>query len=197
MALVYNTQQRPLILGEYGRNIQQMVDYCVTIPDREERNYCARSIIRIMGNIVPQLRDTPDYAHKLWDHLAAMSEYKLDIDWPYEGLGQRPETTQPKKVEYGANKIKVCHYGKLIEQMIDAACRYPEGEERDKLIGLLANHMKKTMLSVNKDGVDNEKITDDLRWMSGGVIDLDPSTYALHEFKEAPVSSANKRSKKK
>lgn len=197
MALVYNTQQRPLILGEYGRNIQQMVDYCVTIPDREERNYCARSIIRIMGNIVPQLRDTPDYAHKLWDHLAAMSEYKLDIDWPYEGLAQCPEVKPPKKVEYGANKIKVRHYGKLIEQMIDAACKYPDGEERDKLIALIANHMKKTMLSVNKDGVDNEKITDDLRWMSDGVIDLDPSTYSLHEFKEAPVASSNKRSKKK
>ena len=106
MSLQYNTQKEKLILPEYGRNIQQMVDYCVTIPDREERTRCAYTIIQIMGNLFPQIRDSDDYKHKLWDHLAIMSDFKLDIDFPYEVVKKENLESKPQKVEYKLDHIK-------------------------------------------------------------------------------------------
>lgn len=199
MDLKYNSQQEKLVLPEYGRNVQQMVDYCMTIADREERTRCAYTIVQIMGNLFPQLRDTDDFKHKLWDHLAIMSNFKLDIDFPYEVIKQENLKTQPKQINYKLEPIKLRHYGKIMERMIDAACEYPEGEEKDVLISLIANHMKKLIFSINKDGVEDEKILKDLYMYSKGKINLDPETYHLHEFKEAPVQSANtsKKSKKK
>lgn len=199
MDLKYNSQQEKLVLPEYGRNVQQMVDYCMTISDREERTRCAYTIVQIMGNLFPQLRDTDDFKHKLWDHLAIMSNFKLDIDFPYEVIKQENLKTQPKQINYKLEPIKLRHYGKIMERMIDAACEYPEGEEKDVLISLIANHMKKLIFSINKDGVEDEKILKDLYMYSKGKINLDPETYHLHEFKEAPVPSANtsKKSKKK
>lgn len=196
----YNSQQKKLVLPEYGRNVQQMVDYCVEIPDREERTRCAYTIVQIMGNLFPQLRDTEDYKHKLWDHLAIMSDFKLDIDFPYDNIIKKENlVTKPEKVKYELEPIKYRHYGKIIERMIEAACEYPEGEEKDNLISLIANHMKKLIFSINKDGVEDEKILNDLYHYSNGRINLDPATYKLHEFKEAPVATPApaKKSKKK
>lgn len=197
--MTYNSQQKKLTLPEYGRNVQQMVDYCLTIEDRAERTRCAKTIVQIMGNLVPQLRDNPEYKHKLWDHLAIMADFKLDIDYPYEKVDKDTLGTRPEPVGYKLEPIMMRHYGKIIEQMIDAACEYPDGEEKDALISLIANHMKKLMVSLNKDGVEDDKILNDLRIYSKGKIDLDPATYVLHEFKEAPVSTGNtsKKAKKK
>lgn len=194
--LKYNTQQKKLILPEYGRNIQQMVDHCLTIEDREERTRCAYSIINTMGNLFPNLRDVEDFKHKLWDHLAIMSDFKLDIDYPCDIVRPESLNTLPEKVGYKLSPIKYRHYGKSIELMITKASAMEMGEERDALILLIANHMKKLMLSVNSDGVDDAKILKDLRDYSHGAINLDPDTYHLHEFKEAP-SQQNKRKKKK
>ena len=116
--LTYNTQLKKLVLPEYGRNIQQMVDHCLTIEDREERTACAYSIINSMGNLFPQLRDVDDFKHKLWDHLAIMSDFKLDIDYPCDII--RPENleTRPDRIDYQLSPIKMRHYGKSIELMI-------------------------------------------------------------------------------
>ncbi len=199
MDLKYNSQQEKLVLPEYGRNVQQMVDYCVTIPDKEERTRCAYTIVQIMGNLFPQLRDTEDFKHKLWDHLAIMSDFKLDIDFPYDIIKKENLITSPEPVKYKLEPIMFRHYGKIIERMIDAACEYPEGEKKDALISLIANHMKKLIFSINKDGVEDEKILKDLYIYSKGRIKLDAETYRLHEFKEAPAQTANtpKKSKKK
>lgn len=199
MDLKYNSQQEKLVLPEYGRNVQQMVDYCVTIPDKEERTRCAYTIVQIMGNLFPQLRDTEDFKHKLWDHLAIMSDFKLDIDFPYDIIKKENLITSPEPVKYKLEPIMFRHYGKIIERMIDAACEYPEGEEKDALISLIANHMKKLIFSINKDGVEDEKILKDLYIYSKGRIKLDAETYRLHEFKEAPAQTSNtpKKSKKK
>lgn len=197
MNLGYNTQKEKLILPEYGRNVQQMVDYCVTIPDREERTRCAYTIVQIMGNLFPQIRDSDDYKHKLWDHLAIMSDFKLDIDFPYEVVKKENLLSKPEKVEYKLDHIKYRHYGKLIEQMIAEACKYPEGAERDALVSLIANHMKKQIFSINKEGVDDEKILKDLYHYSHGKINLDAATYKLREFKEAPAAAPAASSKKK
>ncbi len=172
--LSYNTQKRRLILPEYGRNIQQMVDHCLTIVDRDERNRCARSIITAMGSLFPEMRDSDDSRHKLWDHLAIMSEFNLDIDYPYpviqaDSLESRPDALEPR-----SNFIRLRHYGSLVERMIDYAAAMPEGPERDELIRLLANHMKKLQLAVNKDGVDDLKIFKNIEMYSHGAIRLNP-----------------------
>lgn len=193
----YNSDRSQLALPEYGRNIQQMVDHCVTIEDREERTRCAYSIVQVMGNIVPQLRDEADSKHILWDHLAIMSDFKLDIDYPYEIINAANLGVKPEPIPYQTENLKHRHYGKIMVDMIRQACTYPEGEERDSLVMLIANHMKKVLLSISKDGVDDQRIFNDLREISDGKIDLDVNTCQLHEFKEAPVATAGKKSKKK
>ena len=196
--LEYSNQKGKLILPEYGRNIQQMVEHCTTIEDREERNRCANTIITSMGNLFPQLRDAPDYKHKLWDHLAIMSNFTLDIDFPYEVLKQENLYTTPQKVAYHLEPIRFRHYGKIIEQMILRACEYPEGEERDALILLIANHMKKLIYGINKEDVEDEKIFNDLYQYSRGKIHLNPETHKLHVFKEVPTTQpTNKKNSKK
>ncbi|MBR1964468.1 MAG: DUF4290 domain-containing protein [Muribaculaceae bacterium] len=195
--LTYNTQLKKLVLPEYGRNIQQMVDHCLTIEDKEERTRCAYSIINTMGNLFPNLRDIEDFKHKLWDHLAIMSDFKLDIDYPCDVIKPESLNSFPEKVDYYTSPIKYRHYGRSIELMIAKASSMPEGEERDALILLIANHMKKLMLSVNSEGVDDTKILKDLRELSHGAINLNPENYHLHEFKEAPQQTSNKRKKKK
>lgn len=195
--LTYNTQLKKLVLPEYGRNIQQMVDHCLTIEDKEERTRCAYSIINTMGNLFPNLRDIEDFKHKLWDHLAIMSDFKLDIDYPCDVIKPESLNSFPEKVDYYTSPIKYRHYGRSIELMIAKASSMPEGEERDALILLVANHMKKLMLSVNSEGVDDAKILKDLRELSHGAINLNPENYHLHEFKEAPQQTSNKRKKKK
>lgn len=180
----YNTQQKKLIMPEYGRNVQQMIDHCVSIEDREERTRCANTIINIMGNLFPHLRDVDDFKHKLWDHLAIMSDFKLDIDYPYEIIRKENLRTKPDRVPYTLTPIRYRHYGKTLEPMIKKCEDYPDGPERDQLISLLANHMKKSFLTWNKEVVDDDKIFKDLREYSRGRIDLSPETFRLKESKE-------------
>lgn len=197
--LEYSNQKKQLILPEYGRNIQQMVEHCTTIENREERNRCANTIIQSMGNLFPQLRDNPEFTHKLWDHLAIMSNFTLDIDYPYEVIQEENLHTRPESVPYHLETITFRHYGKIIEQMIHRASEYPEGEEREALILLIANHMKKLIFGINKEEVDDEKIFNDLEFYSKGKIKLSADTHKLHIFKDTPSSQNNskKSSKKK
>lgn len=180
----YNTQQKKMIMPEYGRNVQQMIDHCVSIEDREERTRCANTIINIMGNLFPHLRDVDDFKHKLWDHLAIMSDFKLDIDYPYEIIRKENLRTKPDRIPYTLTPIRYRHYGKTLERMIKKCEDYPDGPERDQLISLLANHMKKSFLTWNKEVVDDDKIFKDLREYSHGRIDLSPETFRLKESKE-------------
>ena len=180
----YNTQQKKLIMPEYGRNVQQMIDHCVSIEDREERTRCANTIINIMGNLFPHLRDVDDFKHKLWDHLAIMSDFKLDIDYPYEIIRKENLRTKPDRIPYTLTPIRYRHYGKTLERMIKKCEDYPDGPERDQLISLLANHMKKSFLTWNKEVVDDDKIFKDLREYSHGRIDISPETFRLKESKE-------------
>ena len=195
--LDYNTQLKKLALPEYGRNIQQMVDHCCSISDKEERTRCAYTIIRSMGNLFPQLRDEADYKHKLWDHLDIMSDFKLDIDYPCEIVKEENLESKPESLSYHLENIKFRHYGKTIERMIARACEYPDGEEKDALVMLLANHMKKLMLAVNKDGVEDEKIFKDLSILSHGAIRVAPDELKLHEFKVIAAPATGKKKKKK
>ena len=194
----YNTQLEKLILPEYGRNIQNMVDYCVTIADREERTACAYAIVNTMGNLFPELRDMADYKHILWDHLAIMSGFKLDIDYPCEVVQQEKLSSRPDTVAYSTpDHIHFRQYGKIVQAMIDEACKMEEGEKRDALEYMIANFMKKCYITYNKDSVDDQKIFDDQTWLSQGQIRLQNKGITLEDYKAPVATSTSKKKKKK
>jgi hypothetical protein len=162
----YNTSRKKLALPEYGRNVHNMVELLLDMEDRDRRNLAAQALIDVMGNLNPYLRDVPDFKHKLWDHLAIMADFKLDIDYPYSPPSRDILTERPHKVPYCQRDIKYRHYGHTMELMIRKALEFEEGKEKDILVSQLANHMKKSYLTWNKDSVEDEKILDDLAIMS-------------------------------
>jgi hypothetical protein len=190
----YPTLEGKLIMPEYGRNIQQMVAHALTIEDREERTRCVQTIINIMGNMFPYLRDVNDFKHKLWDHVAIMSDFKLDIDFPYEILQEENLYTRPETIPYKKSRIRYMHYGRTLEEMIEIISKYPEGEDKNELIRLVANQMKKCFLTWNKEVVDDKKIFDDLRELSHGHIDVSPDFLRLVESRD--VLNGNNRKNK-
>jgi hypothetical protein len=192
----YNTQEKRMTLPEYGRNIQNMVDYCVSISDRKERTRCANTIINIMGNMFPHLRDVNDFKHILWDHLAIISDFALDIDYPYEVIKREDLYNKPTKLPYSQGKIDYRHYGKNIEIMIEKATEYEDGEMKNILINMLANHMKKSFFKWNKEAVDDQKIFKDMGNLSGGKIILSEDSHKLAEAKDI-LSKKNKNAVKK
>ena len=177
----YNTEEKKLVMPEYGRNIQNMVDYCVAIQDREERKRCADSIINIMGNMFPHLRDVNDFKHILWDHLAIMADFKLDIDYPYEIIRKEDLYSRPPRLPYNNQRIRYRHYGKTLEKMIQKATEF---EPKDQLVKLLATQMKKSFLTWNKESVDDRKIFKDLDELSEGQIVLDEEVHKLAESRD-------------
>ena len=178
--LEYNTQKEKLVLPEYGRNVQQMVDHCMTIEDREERNRCATAIVDIMRNLFSHQRDMEDFNKMLWNQLAIMSDFRLDID-------------------YKLQPLRIRHYGKNIEQLIDIASSMPEGEEKLALSLMIAHHMKKLLYQNNPEGVDDEKVLKDLAHFSHGQIVLDSATTHLRDYKDmfaTPVAQSKKKKRK-
>jgi hypothetical protein len=180
----YNTQRKHLVLPEYGRHIQQMVDQLLEVEDREERNKTAKAIIAVMGNMNPHLRDINDFKHKLWDHLHIMANFNLDIDSPYP----KPEASviyeKPKQVPYPSHPIKYKHYGRSISLMIEQAIEMEEGEQKDALTSLIANHMKKSYLIWNKDSVSDEDIIRDMAELSNGKLTL-ATGFKFNQVKES------------
>ena len=168
----YNTQRKKMELPEYGRSVQNMVDHALTIEDREERQRCANTIISIMGGMFPHLRDVPDFRRKLWDHLAIMAAFKLDIDYPFEVVKPEELAVKPERVAYSNGPIRYRHYGRFLESMIKKLSEMEEGEEKQALLQLLAVQMKKNLNNWNKEGIEDQKIVDDLREYTNGVIDL-------------------------
>ena len=192
----YNTEREKMAIPEYGRNIHKMVKHISTIEDKEERNKAARTIISIMGNMNPHLRDINDFKHKLWDHLAIISDFKLDIDSPYEPPAKETLAEKPKIVPYNNYPIRWKHYGRLLEQMINAATEMEEGEKKEMLVHLIANHMKKSFLIWNRNQVTDEIIYHDLKELSGGLIDRG-SEMRLSESKEILSRTKKKKAPRK
>ena len=192
----YNSQRTKMVLPEYGRNIQKMVEYTIKLEDRDERNKAARSIISIMGNLNPHLRDVSDFKHKLWDHLAIMSDFKLDIDSPYETPVPEILFEKPKPVPYKNQKIRYKHYGKIIELLIAEAIKIEDGEEKDALVRLIANHMKKCYLTWNREVVTDESIFADLKTLSEGKIII-PEDMKLSESRDILSKGKKKRPQRK
>ena len=189
----YNTQEKLLVLPEYGRNIQNMVDYAVTIKDRTERQKCAESIINIMGNLFPYLRDVNDFRHKLWDHLAIMSDFSLDIDYPCKIIKKENLYSRPESIPYKSGQIMYRHYGRTLEQMIQKLEVFKDGQEKEVLTSLLANHMKKSFLTWNKEVVDDPKIFKDLDELSRGKVKIDRDYLKLRESRDILYRKNKKR----
>jgi hypothetical protein len=170
--LEYNTERPHLIIPEYGRHFQKMVDHAVSIEDPVERNNVANSIISVMGNLQPHLRDVPDFQHKLWDQLFIMSDFKLDVESPFPITTKEQLQERPDALEYPQNFPKYRFYGNNIKRMIDVAVEWEKGDKRSGLEYAIANHMKKCYLNWNKDVVDDSAIFKHLFELSNGAIDL-------------------------
>lgn len=195
--LSYNTRRPQLRLPEYGRNIQQMVDHCITIPDRDERTRCAYTIVGVMKTLLPQTGDADEYMHKLWDHLAIMSNFALDIDYPIEIIAPDNLQSRPEHIDSHPSFIRHRHYGKGVEKLIDAAIAMEPGEERDTLVILIANQMKKLRLAINPESTDDQKILKELAEMSHGNLRLDPATTHLHDYSIADLPQSGKKKRKR
>jgi hypothetical protein len=168
----YNTQRKRMALPEYGRNVQKMVDHIKTIQDREERNRAAKTIIQIMGNLNPQIRDVGDFRHKLWDHLALIADFDLDIDSPYPLPERSKFVEKPKQIPYRQGDIRYLHYGRIIEMMISAASEMEDGESKVYFTNLIVNQMKKSYITWNRSQVSDEVIIGDLKLLSRGKLKM-------------------------
>ncbi len=164
----YNTQRKRMALPEYGRNVQRMVDHVKTLKDRDERNRAAKTVIQVMGNLNPHLRDISDFKHKLWDHLSIIAELDLDIDSPYPAPEVSKLNEKPNTIPYSQGNIRWLHYGRIIELMIKAACDLEEGEEKEYLTTLIVNQMKKSYITWNRSQVPDEVIINDMKLLSRG-----------------------------
>lgn len=173
--LEYNTERPKLIIPEYGRHIQKMVDYAITLEDREERNKVGKSIIAVMGNLNPHLRDVLDFQPMLWDQLFIISDFKLDIDSPFPIPTKEELMERPEPLGYPQNFPKYRFYGNNIKRMIDVANEWEDGDKKEALVLTIANHMKKSYLNWNKDTVEDGVIFGHLFELSEGKINLKES----------------------
>ncbi|MEL6810366.1 MAG: DUF4290 domain-containing protein [Bacteroidota bacterium] len=180
----YNTERPHLIIPEYGRHIQKMVGHAISLEDKEARNNCAKSIIAVMGNLNPHLRDVPDFQHKLWDQLFIISDFKLDVDSPYPKPSREELAERPEPLEYPQNHPKYRFYGNNIKRMIDVAISWEEGDKKDGLVLTIANHMKKCFLNWNKDTVEDAVIFEHLFELSGGKLNLKDSKEDLSDSQQ-------------
>lgn len=182
----YNTQRQQLHMPEYGRCVQEMVDLAVSLPTKEQRQQCANTIVSIMSRIQPQTGSKEDLAHKLWNHLARISHYKLDIDYPVEICTEEESMEHPKPLPYPMKRIGRRHYGHLIEQSLDYAQTLPDGDMKDTLVKMIANQMKQDLFMWNRDSMDENLVAQDIARYSKGSLRLD-----LGNFKFASVGVPN------
>ena len=195
--LDYNTQREKLLMPEYGREIQKMVDYAVSLPSRDERLKCAKSIVRMMLTKVPQIRENVNYEQTLWDHLYLMSGKQLDIDWPFDVSGAEKIHSKPQPIPLPQNRIKLRHYGRLVEELLGKIKEMPAGEERDELVRQTANQMKRDLLTWGHGSADDEKVADDLARLTDGAIQLDLGQFKFDKVTAITVEEGKKGRRKK
>lgn len=189
----YNSTRPELILAEYGRNVQNMVDYICTVPSKEERNRLAQVVIDMMGVLNPHLRDVSDFKHKLWDHLFIISDFKIDVDSPYPLPNREEIRHKPELLPYPQHRIRYKHYGHIVEKMIAKAITASSEENRTKMALSIANFMKMAYITWNKDSVNDQHIIQDLAELSGGAIQLPEGTVLSKlDFRTPPPGSRSK-----
>ena len=196
--LDYNTQREKLVMPEYGREIQRMVDLAVSLPTKEERMLCAKNIIRQMENKNPMVRESSDYEQTLWDHLYLMSHKQLDIDWPYDVSEAEKILSKPQPMAHPTNdgQARLRHYGQLMTELFEKLKTMPEGAERDELVRVTANQMKRDLATWGHGSIDDEKVADDLARFTDGKIQIDLHTFRFERL-DAAVVNEPKRKKRK
>lgn len=192
--LDYNTKREKLLMPEYGREIQKMVDHAISLPTKEERQRCAATIIQQMETKVPQLTDSTDYEQTLWDHLYLMSHKQLDIDWPFDVSEAEKLLSKPQPMKLPKDNVKLRHYGKLVEELFEKLKNMPEGEERDALVFYTANQMKRDLATWGHGSMEDERVINDMARFTDGVIQLDLNTF---KFEKLSATEDNKKNKKK
>jgi len=170
--LEYNAERPHLIIPEYGRHLQKLITQATQIEDRVERNKAAKYIIQVMGSLNPHLRDVLDFQHKLWDQIFIMSDFKLDVDSPYPIPTKDVIFLKPERLAYPQKNPKYRFYGNNIKYMINVANSWEDGEMKNALVKVIANHMKKSYLSWNKDTVTDVVIFEHLYELSDGKLNL-------------------------
>lgn len=197
--LDYNTQRKKLVMPEYGREIQKMVDLAVSLPTKEERNRCAQAIILQMENKNPLLRNTPNYEQTLWDHLFLMSHKQLDIDWPYDVNDAEKILSKPQPMAHPVHneQAQLRHYGQLLAQVFEKLKTMPEGPERDELTRQTANQMKRSLMAWGHGSVEDEKVADDLARYTDGKIQLDLQAFRFDRMDYAVMNESKKGKRKK
>ena len=191
--LDYNTQREKLLMPEYGREIQKMVDHAVGLPSKEERQKCAKSIVRMMLTKVPHIRENADYQQTLWDHLFLMSDKRLDIDWPFDVSNAEKIHSRPAPLPLPQNRIRQRHYGRLVEEMLEKLKAMPAGPERDELVRYTANQMKRDLLTWGHGSADDEKVANDIAAMTDGAIQLDLSKFKFDRVTALPQDEGKKK----
>jgi hypothetical protein len=197
--LEYNTERPQLEIPEYGRNIKKMIDHAISVEDRELRNKIAKSIITVMGQLNPHLRDITDFTHKLWDHLFIISDFKLDVDSPYPKPSRETFSGKPERINYPKKDIKFLHYGKNVEIMIEKAISMEEGPEKSAFIEAIANTMKRFYIQWNKDITNDEVIFKHLKELSKGKLSTENLKLAASSEivpRNAGVAGSGKKKKK-
>lgn len=174
-----------------------MVDHAVSLPTREERLRCAKTIVRLMETKVPQIRENGSYQQTLWDHLYLMSGKQLDIDWPYDVSEAERILTKPSPMPQPATSIRLRHYGRLVEELLERLKTMPEGPERDELTRLTANQMKRDLILWGHGSIDDEKVADDLARFTDGKVQLDLSSFSFERFVPTDEIPVNRKGKKK
>ncbi len=193
----YNTERPALLITEYGRNIQKMIDFALAIESREERTKVASTIVNAMAILNPLIKDYTDFKHKLWDHLYIMSDYKLDCDSPYPMPSPDAINPKPEKIPYPSYNIKYKHYGKTILSVIEEAKKVNQEEVRDNLSVLIANFMKQSYMNYNRDNVNDEVIFEQLKRISDGHLLVKEDTRLKAVYEAKPLNNPSKNKKKK
>lgn len=193
----YNTQKEQLVMPEYGRGIQMMVDMALQIEDREERQRCANTIIKIMSNLLPSITSKEDNEHRLWNHLARISHYKLDIDYPVNIVPQEEVQAHPAPLPYPMKDIKRRHYGYLVEQTLDYAKTIEDEEMRKYITECVANQMKQDLFIWNRDSMDNTLVAQDIERYSNGKLNLDLDNFTFEAVGESPLQPSDGGKKRK
>jgi len=188
----YNTSRPQMVIPEYGRNIQKMVEHAISTKDKEERNKIAHAIISVMGQLNPHLRDIADFKHKLWDHLFIISDFKLDVDSPYPLPDKAVLFEKPEKMDYPKTKNKFKHYGKSVITLIDVAIAMEDKTEQSALVGVILNLMKKAYLTFNQESVDDNQIVTDLKLISEDQLSV-PEGFQMISTNEVLAMTKKKR----
>ena len=197
----YNTQREQLIMPEYGRAVQYMVDLAVSLPDKQERQKCANTIISIMSRVQPDNNNATDAKIRLWNHLAKISRYKLDIDYPVEIVPEQEAQEHPKPLRYPMQRIRRRHYGHLVESALKYAQTLPDGDERTALVGMVANQMKQNLFVWNRDSMDENLVMQDIKRYTDGQLQLQPdfrfASVGIPSNAQLANNGSSKRKKKR